>query len=147
MLQVKDLPPDQIPEAMAARRRPRWHLGLILLLFISLVTLGPTSFPRDIDTSCPGPDFMLDGDGDCMERGTLILMTGKPSGGRTRSDLERAIAPLGGRIKTAVDLLGIFAVAFPAADTLAELDAIEMALEELGFWASRSWIAEPFSTA
>lgn len=147
MPQVEDRSPGVIPESTAARRRPRWHVGLMLLLSVSIVTLGPTSFPRDIDASCPAPDYMLDTDGDCMERGTLIVLTGEPSGGRTRSDLERVIAPLGGRIETAVDGAGIFAIAFPAADTLAELDEIETALENLGFWVSRSWILEFFSTA
>jgi hypothetical protein len=81
---------------------------------------------------------MRDDDGDCIARGRLVVMTGEHSGGRTRADLERAIEPLGGRIETAVDLAGIYGVTFLGANTLAELDETEAALEALGFWVSRS---------
>jgi hypothetical protein len=87
---------------------------------------------------------MRDEDGDCIGRGELIVMTGEHSGGLTRADLERAIAPLGGQIETAVDVAGIYAVAFPAADTLGKLDEVEAALEQIGFWVSRSFVAGLF---
>ncbi len=122
-------------------------LAVLVVLSVSLVTLGPTSWPhRVVDAECPAPEFMRDSDRDCMARGTLIVMTGAPSGGKSRTDLERAIEPLGGRIETDVDALGIYGVLFPAADTLAELDEREAALEALGFWVSRSYTGELFAT-
>jgi hypothetical protein len=87
---------------------------------------------------------MRDEDADCMVRGKLIVMTGEHSGGLTRTDLERAIGPLGGRIETAVDAAGIYGVVFEAADTLGELDGVEAALERLGFWVSRAYTGELF---
>jgi hypothetical protein len=41
---------------------------------------------------------------------------------------------------------GIYGVVFPAANTLAELDEMEAALERLGFWVSRSYVGELFGT-
>lgn len=146
MLRLARRSSDRLPVHAAGRVRSRWHLALLLVLSVSLVTLGPTSFPHVVDVSCPAPEFMRDGDGDCMARGTLVVITGESSGGKTRADLERAIEPLGGRIETALDPTGIYGVMFPAADTLAELDEIEAALKELGFWVSRSYSGELFAT-
>ena len=138
MLRLARRPSDTIPGRAPARVRSRWPLAVLLVLSVSLVTLGPTSFPRIVDASCPAPKYMRDDDGDCIARGRLVVMTGEHSGGRTRADLERAIEPLGGRIETAVDLAGIYGVTFLGANTLAELDETEAALEALGFWVSRS---------
>ena len=135
-----------MPRQAAQGGRSPWLLAVLVFLSVSLVTLGPTSWPHVVDADCPAPEFMLDSDGDCMARGTLIVMTGAPSDGKTRADLERAIEPLGGRIETDVDALRIYGVLFPSADTLAELDELEAALEALGFWVSRSYTGELFAT-
>jgi hypothetical protein len=119
--------------AAAARVGRSWRWAVVLVLSVSLVLLGPTSFPRPVDAACPGPDVMRDEDGYCIGRGELIVMTGEHSGGQTRADLEGAIAPLGGRIETAVDVAGIYGVVFPAANTLAELDEMS-GIEQLRFW-------------
>ena len=140
---------DRVPPRLAHGGRTPWLLAVLVVVSVSLVTVGPTSFPHDVDAVCPAPELMRDSDGDCMARGTLIVMTGKSSGGKSRADLERAIEPLGGRIETAVDFTrnsGIYGVLFPAADTLAELDEREAALEALGFWVSRSYTGELFAT-
>jgi hypothetical protein len=129
------------PHAAAGVKSP-WLLAVLVVLSVTLVTIGPTSFPHVVDASCPVPEFMRDADGDCMERATLLVMTGEHSGGKSRADLERAIAPLGGRIETAIDVAGIYGVLFPAADTIAELDEKEAALEALGFWVTRSYTGE-----
>jgi hypothetical protein len=126
--------------------RSPWLLAVLVLLSVSLVALRPTSFPHIVAAACPAPEFMRDSEGDCMARGTLVVMTGKSSGGKSRADLERAIEALGGRIETAVDGAGIFGVLFPAADSLAELDEREAALEALGVWVSRAYTLEVFAT-
>ena len=146
MLPLARRPSDRMPPQAAPGGRSPWLLAVLVVLSVSLVTLGPTSFPRVVDAACPAPEFMRDSDGDCMARGTLVVMTGEHSGGKSRADLERAIEPLGGRIETAVDAAGIYGVLFPAADTLAELDEREAALEALGFWVSRSYTMELFAT-
>jgi hypothetical protein len=117
---------------------------VLIVLSVSLVSVGPTSFPRVVG-SCPAPEFMRDAEGDCMTRGTLIVMTGTSSGGKARADLERAIKPLGGRIETAADLVGMYAVLFPDAVAISDLDAKQAALEALGFWVSRSYAGEAFT--
>ena len=140
-------PSDRMPRQAAHGGGSPWLLALLVVLSVSLVTLGPTSWPQHVvDAECPPPEFMRDSEGDCMARGTLIVMTGKHSGGKSRADLERAIEPLGGRIETDVDALRIYGVLFPSADTLAELDEVEAALEALGFWVSRSYTGELFAT-
>ena len=119
------------------RRTPfRW--ASVLFVSASLVLLGPTSFPRDVDSECPGPDLMRDEDGDCMFRGELIVTIDDSAGGPTRTDLERAIAPYSGRLDRRAEVIGVYAVTFPGADTVAELGDIEAALERLGFRVSRS---------
>ena len=146
MLPPARTPSDRMPPQAAHGARSPWFLAGLVILSVSLVTLGPTSFPRVVDAACPAPEFMRDSEGDCMARGRLVVMTGEHSGGKSRSDLERAIEPLGGRIETAVDGAGIYGILFPAADTLAELDEREAALEALGFWVSRSYTMELFAT-
>lgn len=136
-------PSDRMPPQPAHGGRSPWLLAVLVVLSVSLVTLGPTSFPHVVDAACPTPEFMRDSDGDCMARGTLIVMTGESSGGKSRADLERAIEPLGGRIETAVDVAGIYGVLFPAADTLAELDEREAALEASGSAAHTLWNCSP----
>jgi hypothetical protein len=84
---------------------------------------------------------MRDRDGDCLARGRLVVLTGEPSG-KTRLDLERAIEPLGGRIDVAIDGAGIYAVVFPSADTLDELDELDAKLTRLGFSVGRSYVGE-----
>ena len=145
MLPLARRPCDRLPPQAAHGGRSPWLLALLLVLSVSLVTLGPTSWPHVVDPECPAPELMLDSEGDCMARGTLIVMTGAHSGGKSRADLERAIGPLGGRIETDVDALRIYGVLFPSADTLAELDEVEAALEALGFWVSRSYTGELFA--
>ncbi len=146
MLPFARRPADRMPPQAAHGGRSPWLLAVLVVLSISLVTLGPTSFPHVVDAECPAPEFMRDSDRDCMARGTLIVMTGAPSGGKSRADLERAIEPLGGRIETDVGALRIYGVLFPAADTLAELDEREATLKALGFWVSRSYTGELFAT-
>ena len=148
MLPLARRPSDRLPRQAAHGSGSPWLLALLVVLSVSLVTLGPTSWPHDVvDDACPAPELMRDSEGDCMARGTLIVMTGAPSGGKSRADLERAIEPLGGRIETDVDALRIYGVLFPSADTLAELDEREAALEVLGFWVSRSYTGELFAMA
>src|SRR6185503_12005261 len=112
-----DLAMSDTTAVTVARGGVRW--AAVLAMSASLVLVGPTSFPRDVDTDCPGPELMWDGEGSCLERGTLIVMPGEPSQGLGRDDLERTIAPLGGRIDQAVDLIELYAVEFRDADTLA----------------------------
>ena len=146
MLPLARRPSDRVPPQAAYGGRSPWLLAVLVVLSVSLVTLGPTSFPHVVDAECPTPEFMRDPEGDCMARGRLVVMTGEHAGGKSRADLERAIGPLGGEMATAVDGAGISGVLFPAADTLAELDQREAALEALGFWVSRSYTLELFAT-
>lgn len=147
MLPPATRPSERMPRHAAHGGRSPWLLAVLVVLSVSLVTLGPTSWPHDVvDADCPAPELMRDSEGDCMARGTLIVMTGARFGGKSRADLERAIEPLGGRIETDVDALRIYGVLFPSADTLAELDELEAALEALGFWVSRSYTGELFAT-
>ena len=139
-------PSDRMPPQNAHGGRSPWLVAVLVVLSVSLVTLGPTSWPHVVDAECPAPALMRDSEGDCMARGKLIVMTGAPSGGKSRADLERAIEPLGGRIETDVDGAGIYGVLFPAAATLAELDEREAALEALGFWVTRAYTMELFAT-
>jgi hypothetical protein len=79
-----------------------------------------------------------------MVRGELLVLLGDDSVGQTRTDLERAIAPLGGRIDRGVDLIELYSITFPEADTLSELEIVEKALERLGFWVTRSYTGQLF---
>jgi hypothetical protein len=132
-----------VPMAVSTRTR-RWRWVVVLVVSWSLVLLGPTGFPRAVDVHCPEPSFVRDDGGSCFARGELLVMTSLEPGGLTRTDLEVAIAPLGGRIETAIDSAGLFAVRFAHAETVADLDELEAVLEGLGFQVMRNLRMELF---
>ena len=65
---------------------------------------------------------------------------------QTRADLEAAIAPYRGAFDVAIDKAGIYSVQFPVG-SVHELEAIMIALDEMGFRASLQSPMELYSSA
>jgi hypothetical protein len=110
-------------------------IGRITAHVVALMFVGAIVFPGIQGDGCPDP-FVYH-DYACTIPNELIVLTN----GQSRTDIEAAVAPFGGRIVFDVEEVGVFTVRFPVSRP-EELAPIEKLLVEAGFSVSYSNMME-----